>query len=126
MSGNAGAPAIVDLDHDGSPDVVATFIFCSSGSSNRRCILSGISGRSGRRLWTYPSDTALADVSFEARHRPAVLVRGHATLIAYVDRTSGWDSIRPPGGCRPGRSGLDSCRFSRFSMRTWRAMENPR
>ncbi len=98
MSDNAGAPVIVDLDHDGAPDVVAAFIFYSPGSSKRSCILSGISGRSGRQLWTCPSDKALADVHFEARHRPAVLVRGRrSTLIAYVHGTQ-WLGLDPASG----------------------------
>ncbi len=37
MSDNAGAPAIVDLDHDGALDVVATFIYISMNPQRAVC-----------------------------------------------------------------------------------------
>ena len=95
-SRNAGAPAIVDLDQDGAPDVVATFL--DYGSSNDWFIVSAISGRTGHRLWTHPSDTAMLDRSRMARDRPAVLVHGRrSTFIAFVHGTE-WLGLDPQSG----------------------------
>ncbi len=95
-SRSAGAPAILDVDGDGAADVVATFF--GYGSSDDRFVVSAISGRTGRRLWTYPRDGAMSDPSRVARERPTVVVKGlRSTLIAYVDGTR-WLGLDPVRG----------------------------
>ncbi len=92
----AGEPAITDVDRDGIPDLIATFIF-SEALSGRR-IVAGISGRSGRRLWTHLSAKTEIEIPWESRRRPAVLVKGRgATLVAYSDGTT-WVGLDPASG----------------------------
>ena len=95
-SRNAGAPAILDLDGDEAPDVIATFR--DYGYANDRFVVSAVSGRTGRRIWTYPRGQTMSDSSRVARDRPAVVVKGRrSTLIAYVNETR-WLGLDPASG----------------------------
>ena len=119
-SHTAGKPAMADVDRDGIPDWFATFIFMGSsdepgaesageaGSGSRRCrrIVVGVSGRSGRPLWTYPVDRAFVEISFDHfKVEPAALVEGRqSNLLAFVENTK-WIGLDFPPSDRLGSSG---------------------
>jgi hypothetical protein len=102
----AGAFAMDDVDHDGTPDVCATFVFTESpegpgespdaGSARlgpekswrHRSVIVALSGRSGRCLWTHPVEPAFVETA-EAYHiEPAVLLPSRRPpLLAFVATT---------------------------------------
>ena len=93
----AGEPAMTDVDRDGIPDLIATFIFSEAASSRR--IVARISGRSGRRLWSHLTGQN-RDRPFRGCRgdRPAVLVKGRrSTLVAYTDGPK-WVGLDPASG----------------------------
>ncbi len=95
---HAGEPARaeMDLDHDGIPDLVGTFIFTAFGSGRR--IVAGISGRSGRRLWTHTTAKTAEEIPWDSRRQAAVVVRGRRrALVAYSDGTN-WVGLDPASG----------------------------
>jgi outer membrane protein assembly factor BamB len=95
---HAGEPAVadVDLDHDGIPDLIGTFIFTVLGSGRR--IVAGISGRSGRRLWTHMTAKTAEGIPWDSRRQAAVMVNGRRrALVAYSDGTK-WVGLDPASG----------------------------
>jgi hypothetical protein len=91
----AGEPEVIDVDRDGTPDVIATFVLDETHEEAakraareagrirrpivqtlRRHIVTAISGRSGKWLWTYPVDQALGMAAHRDSGSPAQLVRG--------------------------------------------------
>ena len=94
---HAGEPATaMDVDHDGVPDLIGTFIFTALGSGRR--VVAGISGRSGRRLWTHMTAKSAEEIPWDSRRQAAVMVRGRSTaLVAYSDGTK-WVGLDPTSG----------------------------
>ena len=88
VGSTAGEPAVIDVDGDGTLDLIATVRF-SDAFQNRpgKWIVLGISGRSGRRLWSYADREGCGRHDWPSREdRRAVLVRGpRSTLLALVD-----------------------------------------
>ena len=94
-----GEPLMTDLDRDGTPDLIATLILGGSSNEQKR-VVAGISGRSGKRIWTYPIDETPIHVSAAYLDRAAVLVRGRESrLVAYADGLQ-WVGIDPETGKR--------------------------
>ena len=113
-----GEPALGDLDRDGTEDVLATVISSESyvetdprGAESdpetyenevwrhRRTIVA-ISGRSGRRLWSYAVNTTLIDIYkyLEICINHAVLVPGRRwSVVGCVDGTK-WVGLDPATG----------------------------
>jgi hypothetical protein len=106
MSDIAGEPAIIDVDRDGTPDLVATVLFpapaeekapgadqagnARTGSelSYFRRVLVAISGRSGRQLWINAADRAVAVAPGEQWRQLATLVQGtRSRRLSVVDET---------------------------------------
>ena len=95
---HAGEPATagMDLDRDGIPDLIGTFIFTAFGSGRR--IVAGISGRSGRRLWTHTTARTAEEIPWDSRRQAAVVVKGRlSALVAYSDGTK-WVGLDPASG----------------------------
>ena len=93
----AGAPILADVDKDGTPDLIATFLLSTPSLLDQRAIM-GISGRSGKRLWTYEIDQAPVTVQTAHPDRPAVLVQGRSSKwVAFVDG-SRWLGLDPATG----------------------------
>jgi len=120
-----GAPALADLDRDGTPDLISTLVFHETpqetarrypgekpGGNQRnrqylfRRIIVTISGRSGRWLWSYPVDKTFTGPSHLAWKQLASLVhvRGSA-MVAIVDGTR-WFGLDPATG-RPRAGPID-------------------
>ena len=99
LGSTAGEPAVADVDGDGTLDLIATFRFSDVFEKQPGAwIVFGISGPSGRRLWSYsiekPAVAALAD----RKDQPAVLVRGpRSTMVACVDGSE-WIGLDPTTG----------------------------
>jgi hypothetical protein len=112
----AGAVAMADVDHDGTRDVCATFVFTESpqehgGSSQKsteplgpkkswrhRSVIVAISGRSGRCLWTHPVEPAFVETAEEYQIEPAVLLpTRRSNLLAFVATTE-WIGLDPATG----------------------------
>ncbi len=101
----AGTPAVLDIDGDGTPDLIAVFCRWAGPKGKLEVALQAISGRTGNPLWTVPLDqyghsripTRLADMKAKVlngyfRYRCAQL----APRIVAVER-------RPVVVCAPGR-----------------------
>ena len=90
-----GVPEVVDVDRDGTADLVVTVVFRETAEERQRRsrdkagnapaaemlslgrrIVTAISGRSGRWLWTYPIDGQFTGLILTGRDRPATLARG--------------------------------------------------
>ena len=81
------------------PDLIVTFHLAESIGLVRRIIV-GISGRSGRWLWSYPVDEKAIKLSRTRIDPPAVLVKTrHSAVVAYVDGTQ-WVGLDPATGKR--------------------------
>ena len=94
-----GEPAIADIDRDGAPDVIGTFILSPSFNGQTRVVV-GISGRTGKRIWTYSIDETPIHVSASYLERAAVLVQGRETrLVVYVNGSE-WIGLDPATGKR--------------------------
>ena len=102
----AGVPAVADVDHDGTPDVCATFVFTNSpaGAADdstetgkifgskivwwHRDVVVAVSGRSGRCLWSHPVEPDFVESFDNYEVRPAALIRGRqSALLAFVNAT---------------------------------------
>ena len=111
-----GPAAIVDVDHDSTPDVVATLLDPESGEEKQQRLgqtqntrgqgeqnkvrrrVVAISGKSGRRLWTYGGDQLYDAQPTLAWSRLATFAPGRAqNLIAVMDETK-WLGIDAAGG----------------------------
>ncbi len=108
-------PSAVDLDHDGTPDLLATLAFdefsgekasrarTPSASANdgprRRRIILAISGRRGTRLWSHPIDADFMPSflsilwSGSARYVPG----GRVPFLGLVDQDT-WRGLDPATG----------------------------
>ncbi len=114
----AGKAALVDVDHDGALDIVATILFAESAAENKRRldatelapnespqfffrrVVMAISGRSGTRLWSYAIDKEFTLPRDEIRQAkpPAELVQaGRTSLIAVLDDEK-WLGLDPSTG----------------------------
>jgi outer membrane protein assembly factor BamB len=120
-----GAPAIDDVDHDGTPDLIATIEFMESTDENerraaglssggvtrtqprfhRRSLLA-VSGRTGRWLWSYPIDTAFSLVPQTFWPRSTELVRGRRSALVDASNGSQWLGLDPATG-RPHAGPID-------------------
>ncbi len=110
-----GAPVMADVDRDGSLDLIATIYFSESAeevqrrtagtqqTSARRTpplyrrVVTAVSGRSGRLLWSHPIDK-----SFRARSQPgwnqtAAFVYGRPPFVAIADGAQ-WLALDPATG----------------------------
>ena len=110
----AGGSAMIDVDHDGTLDLCATFAFEKAipaanedGDSSqkfvamdlrrRRSLVVGLSGRSGRCLWTHPVEPDYVEAQGD-EVRPAEIVRGRrSSLVAFVAKTQ-WMGLDPGTG----------------------------
>ena len=109
----AGEPAMTDIDRDGTPDLIATFLISVSSPDYFRRIVVGISGRTGKSLWTYRVDKSAVKLAKTSEDRAAVLIQGRESAHGCACRRRGMDRARPGdgqaagGADRPGlRSGL--------------------
>jgi outer membrane protein assembly factor BamB len=112
----AGAFAMADVDHDGTQDLCATFVFTESpqgrggspdesstrlgpkNSWRHRSVIVAVSGRSGRCLWTHPVEPAFVETADEYQIEPAVLLPSkRSTLLAFVATTQ-WLGLDPATG----------------------------
>ena len=94
----AGEPAMADVNHDGTPDLIATFLLADLSKDAIRWVVVGISGRSGEWLWSHPFDQTPTRTLATDRHGPAVLVEsGKSRLVAYVDGAE-WLGLDPATG----------------------------
>ena len=103
----AGKPVMADVDHDGTPDCVATFVFSKPeeessalGPKNGSCkrTIVGVSGRTGRSLWAHPFDRDFLETPDPLRIGPAVLVQGRrSAILAFLDVTK-WVGLDPATG----------------------------
>jgi hypothetical protein len=112
----AGAFAMADVDHDGTRDLCATFVFTESpeepgknadrstaplGPNNswrHRSVIVAVSGRTGRCLWTHPVEPAFVETADEYQIEPAVLLPSRrSNLIAFVATTQ-WLGLDPATG----------------------------
>jgi PQQ-like domain len=102
-----GMPALADVDGDGAPDVIATIIFAKSDEETarrpatksssvpntdsevfHRRVVTAVSGRSGRWLWSYSLDKDFISIPKESWERPAAVVEGRRrSLVAATDGT---------------------------------------
>jgi hypothetical protein len=97
--------AMPDADHDGISDMIASVLFYEPNAEvqgrlpdvvqtrtrlnpprlSRRAVLA-VSGRTGRRLWSYPAGVELGTIEpADTFHNPAILKSRGATLVAVVD-----------------------------------------
>ena len=82
-----GSPLAIDANGDGVEDLVATF--ASNGTGPGRSWVEAVSGRSGRKLWSFePPSTTSAPVVVKLGGRTSVAVVAGSRLIA-VDPTTG-------------------------------------
>jgi hypothetical protein len=103
----AGKPAMTDVDHDGTLDCVATFVFSKSEEESRELgpkrgpykrTIVGVSGRTGRSLWTHSFDRDFFEPSDPLRIDPAVLVQGRqSAMLAFLNITK-WIGLDPANG----------------------------
>ncbi|MHB1557755.1 MAG: hypothetical protein ACYC61_09765, partial [Isosphaeraceae bacterium] len=104
-----GLPARFDVDHDGTPDLIATVAFGipteTMDVSNEAADLDvrlrrifAVSGKTGRRVWQAPA----GDADGGRLDRPAVLVSGkQGATMAFV-HGSRWIGLDPSTGSRRG------------------------
>jgi hypothetical protein len=98
-SGLVGSPAIGDVDGDGAPDLIATLVFYEVPAEIQRRtgkpftphtdfferrIITAISGRSGRWLWTFPIERSFSEVKTRYEDRSAALLRGRKTAHVVI------------------------------------------
>ncbi len=106
---------MIDVDRDGTADVCATFVFEKAipaanedGDSSqksvqmdgrwRRSVVVGLSGRSGRCLWTHPIEPDFVEAKGGDEFRPAEVVRGRrSSLLQFVAKTH-WMGLDPGTG----------------------------
>ena len=111
----AGGTTMIDVDRDGTPDVCATFVFekaipaakedgdssssfVQTDARRRRSLVVGLSGRSGRCLWTHPVEPDFVETKGEDEVKPAEVVRGRrSNLLAFVAQTQ-WLGLDPVTG----------------------------
>jgi hypothetical protein len=113
-----GPPAIVDVDGDGTLDLVASMVFQEFPAEVERRtgkkpthmtpvfsrrVVQAISGRTGRWLWSHAVDPTFALIKAAYWDRPPVLVRGRRSPVVGVLDDSRWIALDPATG-RP-RSG---------------------
>ena len=112
-----GAPATVDVDGDGTMDLIAEFAFFDDpaalvtqpsqnmgwGAPTQR-ILTGrrivvaVSGRSGREIWNYAIDQKLADLPSESfDHGITYVSQARRPFVALVDGSK-WIGLDPATG----------------------------
>ena len=118
------APAVADLDRDGTPDLVATMLFFElpteierrspsppafrvQAAPNRRAlgrrVIQAVSGRSGRGLWSHPIEPTFTTPSHPAWSGPATMVPGRdLAIVAYLDGPR-WVGLEPATGKPRGR-----------------------
>ena len=113
-----GIPAMMDVDHDGAADIIATVRFGESAEEAKRRIaetgddpsktetrffrrvVMAISGRSGTRLWSYAIDrefTVPLEKIREAKP-PAELVQAGRTRLIAVLEDEKWLGLDPATG----------------------------
>jgi hypothetical protein len=104
-----GVPALADVDHDGAPDVIATFTFSESGEETarrpaakspgvlavdinvfHRRVVAAVSGRSGRWIWSYPLDKDFISTPRKSWDRSAAFVQGRRRALVEVTDGSQW------------------------------------
>ena len=114
--GIAGRPLVADVDRDGTPDLLATVEFSESEEEqNRRLaapggaagrgqdtlekrVLVAISGRSGKRLWSYAMDQSFTTLPENRQTQLGMLVEsGESKTIAFLDGTN-WIGLDPASG----------------------------
>ena len=112
-----GVFAVADVDHDGTPDLVVTLVIDESrqdiarrseqetklasapaGSTLCRRIVTAISGRSGRWLWTYPIDRTFTNYTHVSWDRPAALVRGRRSEMVVIVNDAQWVGLAAATG----------------------------
>jgi outer membrane protein assembly factor BamB len=112
----AGEPSIIDVDRDGTPDLVATVLLpappdekaqgadkavntgARSESPLYRRVVVAISGRSGRQLWVNAAKQAAGVADGEQWRQLATLVRGKGSQrLSVVDETK-WVGLDPTNG----------------------------
>ena len=99
-----GTPVVFDVDRDGTRDLIATAIFGESAEDTAerekaearrgavqnkmmlfRIVVLAVSGRSGRRLWSYSLNPTFTVISSDAYRQPAALLPTcGSTLVAAV------------------------------------------
>ena len=129
MSGStAGEPAVADVDGDGTLDLIAAFRFADVFEKRPgKLIVMGISGRSGRRLWSFTIESPAAA-------RPATATNDRR--CSCEERTRCWSLLSTArsgpvltprrGSLLPDRSTWAAIRWCRCNMPTWTATVNPR
>ncbi len=112
MSAIAGQPRVSDVDHDGTPDLVATVVFAESMEERtRRTAVPGsdrtflqkralvaVSGRSGVPIWRHALDQQFAARLTERETQLTVMASGRGRdWIGYLNGTR-WSGLEPATG----------------------------
>lgn len=116
-----GQPSIDDVDHDGTPDLIATKLFQESQAEIARRtgkpatsrsgplvqrVVQAISGRTGRWLWSFSVDPAFTTIKAQFWDKPAAVVHGRrSSIVAILDGTR-WLALEPSTG-RPKGNPVD-------------------
>ena len=101
-----GQPIATELDHDGRPDLIATFALCSEetavngvlGSSRGKHLVAAVSGRTGRALWSHTLDTAPLKLEVKDIRDSPVLFQRRGTFVVGVLVRSTWQTLEPATG----------------------------
>ncbi len=112
-----GRPAMADLNGDGTEDLIASVVFYANYKEamesyaalrgygvilvkpplGRRFVMA-VSGRSGRRLWSYPMDKELAKLLPEPLNQGPTPLHGKGGTIVGVLHGSTWIGLDPATG----------------------------
>ena len=113
----AGEPALFDVDHDGTLDLVATILVgetaaeCQKRQAEEgktpaqdpdllyfRRVVAAVSGQKGSALWSHAIDKSFAASRDELRKRPGMFVKaGRRALLAFLEGSI-WQGLDPETG----------------------------